>query len=119
MILSFRKAAGAITEAVLAERAGPGAVSSAPSVAEFVLAQHGRMPDYLRAPLVVLTCLCDLWPVFGFGRPLHRLQIHDRRRVVVAWRRSRLGFCRNLIKFYESLAVYGWASERPDPSHVR
>jgi hypothetical protein len=108
----FPKTVRAITEAVLLDRIGPEAVARAAPVSAFVLGQHSRMPDYLRLPLVTLTLVCDSWPLWlGFGRPLHRLPVDQRRRVITAWKGSRFGFRRSLIKFYESLAVYGWAAE--------
>jgi hypothetical protein len=115
MIVSFQKTVRAITEAVLWEWIGPDSVTSAGPVAEFVMAQHSRMPDYLRLPLMSLTLLCDSWPVWlGFGRPLHGLPMDQRCRVLAAWKRSRVGFRRKLIKFYESLVVFGWAAEYQD-----
>ena len=77
----FPQRALAITEALLCDRIGPEAVPMADSVSAFVVAQHSRMPDYLRLPLIVLTLVCDWWPiVFGFGRSLHSLPLEQRRR---------------------------------------
>ena len=81
----------AITEALLYERIGPEAVSMAGPVSAFVVAQHSRMPDYLRLPLIMLTLVCDWWPiVFGFGRSLHSLPLDQRRQVLSAWKGSRI-----------------------------
>jgi hypothetical protein len=111
----FPKTVRAITEAVLWDRVGPEAVALAGPVSAFVLGQYSRMPDYLRLPLLMLTLLCDSWPLFlGFWRPLHSLSLELRRPVIASWKHSRFGFRRSLIKFYESLAVYGWAAEYPD-----
>lgn len=113
----FPKRALAITEALLCDRIGPEAVPLAGPVSAFVVAQHSRMPDYLRLPLIVLTLVCDWWPiVFGFGRSLHSLPLDQRRRVLSAWKGSRICACRNLVKFYESLAVFGWATQRSEHS---
>src|SRR5262249_43584021 len=104
MLGCFDKTVRAITESVLRERIGPDAIAHAERVSEFVLGQHSRMPDYLRMPLVTLTLLCDSWPlVLGFWRPLHRLPVEERRAVIAAWKASRFGVRRSLIKFYESL----------------
>jgi len=111
----FPKAVRAITEAVLLDRIGPEAVALAGPVSGFVLGQYSRMPDYLRLPVLTLTLLCDSWPLWlGFWRPLHRLPLEQRRLVIASWKRSRVGFRRSLIKFYESLAVYGWAAGCPE-----
>jgi hypothetical protein len=80
-------------------------------VADFVRAQHGRMPDYLRLPLAGLTLLFDAAPLLGFSKPFHRRSPEQRRRQVRAWRESRLGFRRDLMRFYESLATLGCAWE--------
>jgi hypothetical protein len=118
MIGAFPTTARAITEALLSEWIGPAGEDLADSVSEFVVAQHARMPDYLRLPLIVLTLACETWPLgLGYWRPLHRLPLDQRRRVIGAWKRSRLGFRTNLIKFYESLAIFGWASECQERSH--
>jgi hypothetical protein len=115
MMGSFRQTVRAITEAVLFDRLGPEAMALAGPVSSFVVAQHSRMPDYLRLPLIALTLLCDWWPlVLGFGRRLHSLPLDRRRPVLSAWKGSRVGVRRNLIKFYESLAVFGWAAERQE-----
>jgi hypothetical protein len=118
MIGWFQKTVRAITEAVLWERIGPEGVALVGPVYGFVLAQHSRMPDYLRLPVLALTLLCDSWPLWlGYGRPLHNLPLDQRRTVLSAWKRSRIGFRRNLIKFYDSLAVFGWAAEEQERLH--
>ena len=81
------------------------------SVARFLLATHAKMPDYLRLPFVVLTLALDLWALPTAGRPFHRLPHEGRLRQLRAWRTSRLGPRRDLIKFYETLAVFGWYAE--------
>jgi len=77
----------------------------------FVLAQHARMPDYLRLPFQVLTLLfvhCS-----GFPRPgSYRSLDPDRRwSRIVGMRRSILGPFRDLIRFYEGLAILGFHEE--------
>jgi hypothetical protein len=115
MLGYFPRTVRAITEVVLLERIGPDATARAGSVCAFILGQHSRMPDYLRAPLVALTLICDTWPLLlGFWRPLHRLSVDQRRAVIAVWKGSRIGFMRSLIRFYEGLAVYGWAAECRD-----
>ena len=85
--------------------------SAVEKVVQFVLEQHGRMPDYLRLPLAALTVAFDAWAIPTSGRLFHHLP-HDRRwQQVLAWKESRLGFRRDLIRFYESLAIFGWYSD--------
>ncbi len=119
--LGFRLAVSALVESILHERCcqngavtcegGPQATDPAEAVrqvVEFVLKQHARMPDYLRLPLTVLTVVFDAWSIPFSGRLFHRLPRERRWRQVSAWRRSRLGFRRDLVRFYETLAVFGW-----------
>jgi hypothetical protein len=70
------------------------------------------MPDYLRLPFRCLTLLFDAWALPLTGRPFHCASAAQRLRQVRAWRSSRLGFRRDFIKFYESLALFAWYSER-------
>lgn len=83
-------------------------------VARFVVAQHGRMPDYLRLPLRVLTLAFDAWTLLGTGHLFHRLPHEKRQRQMDSWRRARLGPCRDLMKFYDNLVVFAWFSETHD-----
>ena len=77
----------------------------------FVLAQHARMPDYLRLPFQVLTLLLVHWS--GFPRPgSYRNLDPDRRWSRIArMRRSIFGPFRDLIRFYEGLAILGFHEE--------
>jgi hypothetical protein len=110
----FAATVTALAEAIVRERCA-GAAEAGPaaeqSVARFLLATHAKMPDYLRLPFVVLTLALDLWALPTAGRPFHRLPHEGRVRQLRAWRTSRLGPRRDLIKFYETLAVFGWYAE--------
>jgi len=77
-------------------------------VVRYVLAQHAAMPDYLRLPFAALTVAFGLASVALAGRPFHALPHERRWRVVATWRRLPLSFARDLIRFYESLVVFGW-----------
>lgn len=93
-------------------------------VVNFVLDQHGRMPDYLRLPFLLFTVLFDLAGVVQRGTLFHRMEHSDRQRQIEAWRNSRFSLARDLIRFYESLVVFCWYSmlnarlETPDPVDV-
>lgn len=110
----FRRVVSALTYSVLTERCGftPAAGDISPNrVVGFVLDQQARMPDFLRLPLRVATLLFDAWAIPFTGRAFHRLPHPQRWRFVCAWKNSRLVFCRDLVRFYESLAVFSWYSE--------
>lgn len=79
-------------------------------VVRFVLEQHADMPDYLRLPLATLTVLFDGAAMAVAGRPFHALPHERRWRLVGAWSAAPVGFARDLIRFYESLVVFGWFS---------
>ena len=111
----FRAAVSALTYSIVAERCGDG--SGGPAfphnrVARAVLAQHAALPDYLRGPLRWLTLGFDASTIPTSGRPFHALDHARRWRQVERWRRSRLGPLRDLVRFYESLAIFGWYDEQ-------
>ncbi len=97
-------------------RAHFGARAGAPgpawnSTVRFVLAQHGRMPDYLRFPFKVLTLLFVAWsglPRLGSFRDLDPDQRGTR---IERMRKSLLGPFRDLIRFYEGLTIFGFHEE--------
>jgi hypothetical protein len=99
----------ALCYSLAAEHAGPQpdlAALAAPynDVTAFVQAQRARLDAALRLPLLAATLAFALAGLRRGGR-FHRLSPALRARQVAAWRRSPLGPCRDLIRFYESLAV--------------
>jgi hypothetical protein len=85
---------------------------------QFVLGQHGRMPDYLRLPLCLLTLVFD-WSGLLRGARFHRQDDAGRIRQLERWRQSRLAPCRDLIRFYESLVTLYWYSLTEDSTNER
>src|SRR5262245_13524487 len=77
----------------------------------FVLDQHGRMPDYLRLPLKVLTLLFVCWSNLPRLTSYRSLDPDGRWRRVERMRRSRIGPFRDLIRFYEGLTIFGFHAE--------
>jgi hypothetical protein len=70
---------------------------------EFVEEQLRKMPWFLRVPILALTVL------FGLARP----SSPERRKLQLeSWRTSRIGPCRDLIRFYTSLSVLALYSGR-------
>ena len=112
---SFEATVSALTGSLIHERGGPEAGPHVDPVVRFVLAQHGRMPDYLRLPLVVLTCGFGWLSLATTGAPFHRLSPDRQLRRVLAWRTARLGVCRDLVRFWETLVVFGWTALGPEP----
>jgi hypothetical protein len=79
-------------------------------VAEFMVAQRGRMPDFLGFAMMMLTLVFAWQTWVFFGAPFNRLSHEHRWEHVLAWRNSRIGARRDLVRFWESLAVLGWYS---------
>jgi choline dehydrogenase-like flavoprotein len=78
----------------------------------FVLDQHARMPDYLRAPLIAATLLLDHTSYLTDLRAFHRLAPDRRLQVIAKIRSSRLlRPLKEVLRFYETLAVFGFGDE--------
>ena len=86
-------------------------------VARFVLRQHGNMPRLLGAGIRAATLLFAVASLGRGGVLFHRLPPPRRRVQVAAWSISRLGPCRDLIRFYSSLAIVALYS-RPSTAHA-
>ncbi len=71
----------------------------------FILRQHAQMPDYLRAPMQLATLGFDLFGMTRGGRRFHRQTPEQRQRQILAWKKSSIGFQRDLIRYFESLAT--------------
>ncbi len=111
-MFSFPWTVSALAYSIIRERcAATGQGFPHNRVVRFVLDQQRRMPDYLRTPLALLTLAFDAWPLPVTGRPFHRLPHERRWRQVLAWKRSRLGVRRDLVRFYEGLVLFGWHAE--------
>jgi hypothetical protein len=83
------------------EGAGEG---SCGDLASFVSIQMRGAPSHLRPALRAATVLFGLWGLWR-GAPFHRLGPERRRRQMEGWRRSPLGPCRDLMRFYDSLCL--------------
>jgi len=70
----------------------------------FILAQHARMPDYLRAPMQLAALGFDTFGLLR-GKPFHSQPPELRARQIAAWKNSGLGFQRDLIRYFESLGT--------------
>ena len=74
-------------------------------VAKFVLEQLNRMPWFLRLGVRFGTVMFGLSVILSGGGHLEGGKKQRASAQVIAWKRSRLGMCRNLIKLYTSLIV--------------
>lgn len=80
------------------------------AVVNFVLAQHGRMPDYLRLPLIVFTLAFDLAGLRYGGTLFHRMSPATRQRQIEVWRNSPSRLARDFVRLFDSLAIFCWTS---------
>jgi len=61
------------------------------------------MPDFLRLAMRVATRSFDYWGLVTCGSRFQKLSGDLRRLQLDAWKNSRFDFCRNFVRFYESL----------------
>src|SRR5678816_1830819 len=93
-------------------------------VARFLWKQHDSLPDYLRIPMGVMSLGFDL--IAAAPHLFHSAAPEMRTRAVRSWKGGRLGFQRDLIRYYESLAAFAVhtrheqdLSSRPIPTEHR
>jgi choline dehydrogenase-like flavoprotein len=72
---------------------------------QFILTQHAQMPDYLRAPVKLAALGFDTFGLLRGGKPFHCQSPEQRAKQITAWKNSRIGFQRDLIRYFESLAT--------------
>ena len=111
----FASAVSALVYSTITERCGAAADGETfphNRVVRGVLAQCGALPDHLRPLLAIGTLLLDASTLLRRGRPFHALGHAERWRRMEGWRASRLSAFRDLLRFYESLAVFGWYEQR-------
>jgi hypothetical protein len=74
-------------------------------VTAFVLEEWGRMPRFLAWPLRFATVAFAFRGIAAGGVFFHQLPPHSRGLLIESWRLSSIGPCRDLIRFYWSLAI--------------
>lgn len=87
-------------------------------VVRFVSAQMDRMPVFLALAIRAATLAFGASRLLLEGSLFHQRDSERRRVQVDAWRRSKLGPCQDLMKFYSSLVVLAMYS-RPQASSAR
>jgi hypothetical protein len=114
----FQDTVSALTYSLIRAHRGPAYSPLHNDVVRFVVEQHGRTPDWLRLPLLLATCFFDLSAVALTGQPFHRLSPERRERHVAAWAGAPLAPFRDVIRFYETLVLFGWTSMRDESEHA-
>ena len=111
MLPSFPATVSALTYSIVRERCGETVPLPLNRVVVYVLGCHSRLPDFMRWPLRIATVGLDASTMLTTGKPLHLLSHEERWRRIERCRVSRLGLLRNLLRFYEGLAIFGWYGE--------
>ena len=75
----------------------------AEDIAAEILGRQAEMPDYLRFPMRVATRVFDVAGVFSGGQRFQEKDGPARAKQLSKWKYSRIGACRNFVRFYESL----------------
>ena len=115
----FHDAASALAYSAGLERAEADRPDLQPpynDLTQFITAQHGRMAAYLRAPLQAATLGFDLFGLLRAGRLFHHQPPASRSLQIQAWKNSRIGFQRDLIRYFESLAMLELYSRQNVPA---
>lgn len=115
----FHDAVSALAYTVAQSRADtnlPGAEPPYNDLTQFVLSQHARMAAFLRAPLMAATLGFDAWAILRNGTFFHKLPPALRACQMEEWRSSKIGFKRDLVRYFESLALlelHSRSAEKP------
>jgi hypothetical protein len=99
--VSYRQAVIAISEGLQGLHAIEAADTG--SIAAEIVAQQGRIPDYLRLPVQVATLIFDWSGILSGGKRFQAKDTAGKMAQLERWKHSRVGFCRNFIRFYDSL----------------
>ena len=104
----FHDAVSALAYSIGHERADAQRTDLQPpynDVTQFILQQHSCIAAYLRAPLMAATLGFDLFGILRSGKRFHKMSPESRARQMGAWRDSKIGFQRDLIRYFESLTL--------------
>jgi hypothetical protein len=105
--------ARALVETLLSARCADDAGADparARDAARFVLAERERMPRFLGPAMTCATLAFAGWALLRSGAHFAAQRVERRRALVESWRAIPFGPCADLVRFYESLAVYAWHS---------
>jgi choline dehydrogenase-like flavoprotein len=117
----YRDTVSALAYSLASPQSDPAVASlTAPynDLASFILHQKNDLPDYLRLPMLGLSGLFEFLPAFASARPFHIRPPEQRAVLLQKWKSSRLGFQRDFVKYYESLATLGlWSRLHETAQH--
>ena len=111
---AFRDIVSALVDSLVPQRAEVHQPELAPpynDVTNFVLREHARMAGGLREAMMTATFGFDLQGLLR-GTRFSRQSPENRARQIESWRTSSFSVQRDLIRFYESLAILGLHSRK-------
>src|SRR5262245_44492930 len=73
-------------------------------ITRFLLHQRQRLPDYLRLPVSIATCAFDISSLIRAAGFFHSRAPEIRAKQIAAWKNSGMGFAKDMMRYYESLA---------------
>jgi choline dehydrogenase-like flavoprotein len=100
-----------------ADASAPGLQAPYNDLTQFVLSQHARMAEYLRAPLIAATLGFDVMSLVRHGCRFHKLPPLLRGGQLEAWRKSSIGIKRDLARYFDSLALFELHSRAGGHAH--
>jgi hypothetical protein len=112
-MLSFQRAVSSILSSIIRERFNSNGFDATTHqrIETFVLRQWANMPDFTRLAIFMLTLGVDFFGFIIGLRPFHSLPEEKRREFIDALRNSPVSVLRDLVRFYETLTVFGWFAE--------
>lgn len=111
MICNFKNIVSALCYGIIQEKM-PQNIIIFPNnqIVNFVLIQQENMPSLFRIVIIILTFLFNLWSYLKTGKLFEQLNQEQREKIMMSWRNSPLSFCRDLMRFYDSLTIFAWYS---------
>jgi len=95
-----------VVRAVLADADGPADEALETEAYLFVERQLSRLPDFLHAPIRVVSRTIDGLALAVYHKPFAALDLRQQRYVVATARSSKVASLRDAMRFYESLALF-------------
>ena len=99
--MSYRHIIAAITAGLQCQHAID--TADVAVIAAEIIDQQGRIPDYLRLPIKMLTLLFNWSGILSGGKCFTAKDVAAQMAQLERWKYSRIGACRNFVRFYDSL----------------
>lgn len=111
MLPDFRATVAALADSFAVDHPDKHRPDTVAAVTRHLLETHRRSPDHIGLAFRCLTLVFDASALAFTGRPFHALDVSARAARIRAWESSRLGFRRDFVVYYRSLATFSLYSE--------